>query len=151
MQLRARSTLIFCGVAITSALWGSLITIHLKKESAMPLVHKLKAPLLFNGAGTERHQYLLPAGTSLYFDQAFPEGFVRYKVYFNVEGVLLESTESTEKFWLDPLTAFPVDQAQLRKLLKDYPISKEELSTILKSGSISKDEIRQLLAEYSNP
>ena len=117
----------------------------------MPLVHKLKAPLLFNGAGTERHQYLLPAGTSLYFDQAFPEGFVRYKVYFNVEGVLLESTESTEKFWLDPLTAFPVDQAQLRKLLKDYPISKEELSTILKSGSISKDEIRQLLAEYSNP
>lgn len=115
----------------------------------MPLVHKLEAPLLFNGAGSAGHQYLLPAGTSLYYDQAFPEGFVRFKVYFNVEGVKLESRESTEKFWLDPLTAFPVDQSQLRKLLNDYPISKDELSSILKSGSISKEEIRQLLAEYS--
>ena len=115
----------------------------------MPLVHKLEAPLLFNGAGSESHQYVLPAGTSLYYDQAFPEGFVRFKVYFNVEGVKLESHEFTEKFWLDPLTAFPVDQSQLRKLIKDYPISKEELSLILKSASISKEEIRQLLAEHS--
>lgn len=115
----------------------------------MPLVHKLQAPLLFNGAGSSEHQYVLPAGTSLYYDQAFPEGFVRYKVYFNVEGVRLESHEATDKFWLDPLTAFPPNEKDVQKLLNSYPLTKNELAAILKSGSISKQEIRELLQEYS--
>lgn len=92
---------------------------------------------------------ILPKGTSLYYDQAFPEGFVRYKVYINVEGVNLESHEATEKFWLDPLTAFPFNKESLRLLLADYPLTKEDLSAILKSGQISKQEIRELLNEYS--
>jgi len=115
----------------------------------MPLVHKLKAPLMFNGAGVAEQQYILPAGTSLYFDQAFPEGFVRYKVYFNVEGVNLESHESTDKFWLDPLTAFPPSRTETEKLLSGYPLKKNELAEILKSSYLSKEEIRELLLEYS--
>lgn len=115
----------------------------------MPLVHKLQAPLLFNGAGAAEHQYVLPAGTSLYFDQAFPEGFVRYKVYFNVEGARLESNEATDKFWLDPLTAFPPSEGEMKKLLAGYPLSKNELAAILKSSYLTKDEIRELLLEYS--
>lgn len=118
------------------------------ERSDMPLVHKLKFPLMLDG-GEGQHDYLLPAGTSLYYDQAFSEGFVRYKIYVNVEGVLLESKEATEKFWLSPLTAFPVDKGQLKKLLKEYPLSKAELSEILKSNQITKEEIRELLAEYS--
>lgn len=115
----------------------------------MPLVHKLQFPLLLAGAGSTHHNYLLPAGTSLYYDQAFPEGFIRYKIYVNVEGVKLESHEATEKFWLDPLTAFPVDAEQLPKLLTNQPLSKDELAAILKSGQISKSDIRALLEEYS--
>lgn len=115
----------------------------------MPRVHKLKQPLMLSGAGADGQRYLLPAGTSLYYDQAYPEGFVRYKVYVNVEGVKLESTESTEKFWLDPLTAFPIDTESLKKLLRDYPLTREDVAAILGSGSLTKDEIRQLLLEYS--
>ena len=115
----------------------------------MPLVHKLQVPLLFNGAGSSEHQYVLPAGTSLYYDQAFPEGFVRYKVYVNVEGVRLESQEATDKFWLDPLTAFPPNEKDVQKLRSGYPLTKSELAAILKSGAISKQEIRELLQEYS--
>ena len=115
----------------------------------MPLVHKLEFPLVLTGAGSTAHHYLLPHGTTLYYDQAFPEGFVRYKVYVNVEGVKLESHKATEKFWLDPLTAFPVDAEQLRKLLRDYPLTKDDLAAILKSSKISKTEIRSLLEEFS--
>ena len=149
MQLHMRAGLTFAVGAIIAATIASAVTYRLVRGSSMPLVHKLEVPLMFNGAGSANHQYLLPEGTTLYYDQSFPEGFTRFKVYFNVEGVKLESHDSTEKFWIDPLTAFPVDQQQLRKLLKDYPISKAELSLILKSSNISKEEIRQLLTEYS--
>lgn len=136
----------------TSALFG-LIGFkleHFMNEQTPPLVHKLKAPLMLaGGASNEQHQYLLPAGTSLYLDQAFPEGFVRYKIYVNVEGISLDPKPPTDKFWLDPLVAFPVGKEQLSKLLKDYPLTKEELREILASGALSKDEIRSLLAEYS--
>lgn len=118
------------------------------ERSDMHRVHKLKFPLMLAG-GEDEHNYLLPAGTSLYYDQAFPEGFVRYIVYVNVEGVSLDSKEPTDKFWISPLTAFPVDGDQLKRLLKDYPLTKAELSDILKSNQISKEEIRELLAEYS--
>lgn len=115
----------------------------------IPLVHKLKAPLMLAGGDANDHQYLLPAGTSLYFDQAFPEGFVRYKVYVNVEGVSLDAVQPTDKFWLDPLVAFPVRKEQLGQLLKNYPLTKDELSKILASGALSKDDIKSLLEEYS--
>lgn len=115
----------------------------------MPRVHKLKFPLMLSGSGPQGHNYLLPTGTSLYYDQAFPEGFVRYIVYVNVEGVKLESREVTEKFWVDPLSAYPIGKNELRKLLQEYPISKDDLVAILKSGQLSKDEIRAVLSEFS--
>jgi hypothetical protein len=126
------------------------IGIYSFKMANKTLVHKLKAPLLITGDGPSSHQYILPTGTSLYYDQAFPEGFVRYKLYVNVEGIKLDSEETTDQFWLDPLTAFPPDKAQLRKLLSDYPLTKQDLAEILKSSTISKTEIRELLKEYSD-
>jgi len=137
-------------IALIAICISAFTTYKLIKDQPMPLVHKLQAPLLFNGAGVPEHQYVLPAGTSLYYDQAFPEGFVRYKVYFNVEGTRLESSEATDKFWLDPLSAFPPNQEDVKKLLADYPLTKNELAAILKSGHLSKDEIRELLQEFSN-
>ena len=117
----------------------------------MPQMHTLEAPLLLvGGDAVNGPPSLLPKGTTLYYDQAFPEGFVRYKVYVNVEGINLETHEADEKFWIRPLTALPMDQDQLRMMLRDYPITKNDLAAVLKSGSISKEEIRELLSEYSN-
>ena len=127
---------------------GYLASIFLEKDD-MPLVHKLAQPLLVFGGAPDSAAALLPTGTSLYFDEAFPEGFVRYKVYINVEGINLKSEEATEKFWLSPLTAIPIDKDQLKMLLSSYPITKDDLANILKSGQISKEEIRELLEEYS--
>jgi hypothetical protein len=133
---------------IFSILGTIFLMTKITQEQKMPLVHKLQFPLLLTGSDQDSRQYILPKGTSLYFDQAFPEGFVRFKIYVNVEGIKLESHEATEKFWLDPLTAFPVDVNNLKKLLREYPLSKEDLSSILKSSSISKDEIKEVLSDY---
>lgn len=139
-----KSICIVCGlIGITVLLMTTSF-----KEKKMPLVHKLQFPLLLTGNGSANHQYLLPEGTSIYYDQAFPEGFVRYKVYINVEGVSLESKESTDKFWLDPLTAFPIDKDSLKKLIKDYPLSKKELGEILKSNSLSKQDVKEVLEDF---
>lgn len=139
--------LFFISTALSGLIGFKLESIM--EEKKQPLVHKLKAPLMLAGGATNDHQYLLPAGTSLYFDQAFPEGFVRYKVYVNVEGVSLDVAPPTEKFWLDPLTAFPVGKEQLGKLLKDYPLTKDELRTILASGVLSKEDIKAVLEEFA--
>lgn len=120
-------------------------------ESKKPLVHKLKEPLvLAGGEGKAVRTYLLPAGTSLYYDQAFPEGFVRYKVYINVEGVDWEPKPADEKFWIDPLSAFPVGRDQLAELIKNHPLTKEELRSILGGNSLSRDEIKAILKEFSD-
>ncbi|WP_284335726.1 hypothetical protein [Comamonas sp. NoAH] len=124
-------------------------SLKIYQEKSKPLVYKLEFPLMLTGAGEVKQTYLLPKGTSLYYDQSFPEGFARYKVYINVEGVMLEPKQVTEKFWLDPLTAFPIGAEQLKQLLFEYPLSKEDLVAVLNSKSLSKEDIRSLLEEYS--
>lgn len=143
-----KTVVLFFAVAALSGLVGFKLESFMEEKNP-PLVHKLKSPMMLAGGEANDHQYLLPAGTSLYFDQAFPEGFVRYKVYVNVEGVSLDVAQPKDKFWLDPLIAFPVKKEQLGKLLKDYPLTKDELRGILASGALSKDDIKSLLDEYS--
>jgi hypothetical protein len=135
-------------VVLLSASAGYFVRTVMSNEKP-PMMHKLKAPLMLSGGTTSKHQYLLPAGTSLYYDQAFPEGFVRYKVYVNVEGVSLDVAPPADKFWLDPLVAFPVGKEQLKQLAENYPLTMDELREILASGAVSKEEIRQLLEEFS--
>jgi hypothetical protein len=105
--------------------------------------------MLSGGEGSEGMKYLLPKGTTLYFDQAFPEGFVRYRVYVNVEGVDLPSSTLSDPTRIDPLSAYPIDRGELAHLLKNHPISKADLAAILRSGQLTKEDIRSLLEEYS--
>jgi hypothetical protein len=146
--MKASSFFGMIAVATIAASAGYFSRAMMSNENP-PMMHKLKAPLMLSGGAASKHHYLLPAGTTLYYDQAFPEGFVRYKIYVNVEGTSLDVAPPTDKFWLDPLVAFPVGKEQLKKLAEDYPITKDELREILASGALSKDEIRNLLEEFS--
>jgi len=120
-----------------------------KQAHTVERVHTLEHPLLMTGAEVNSPPTILPKGTPLYYEKAFPEGFVRYKIYVNVEGIMLDTREPSERFWLKPMTAFPVQDEQLRDLLNTYPLTKEQLASILESGQISKTGIRTLLTEYS--
>lgn len=146
--MKKSSLLGLIAVALLSASAGYFARTFMTNEKP-PMMHKLKAPLMLSGGAASKHQYLLPAGATLYYDQAFPEGFVRYKIYVNVEGVSLDVVPPADKFWLDPLVAFPVGKEQLKKLAENYPITKDELREILASGFVSKEEIRELLEEFS--
>ena len=115
----------------------------------MVKTHKLEFPLMLTGSGMAGRNYLLPPGTTLYYEQAFPEGFIRYKIYVNVEGIDLKSTPQADPTLVEPISAYPIGNLELRKLLNEYPLSKEELASILKSGQLSKEEIKELLSEFS--
>lgn len=99
---------------LIGAMIGS-IGLHLMEGNKTPRVHKLQFPLALSGGSGNGPTTILPKGTSLYYDQAFPEGFVRYKIYVNVEGIKLDSQEVTERLRIDPLTAFPFDKDNLQK------------------------------------
>ena len=135
--------------AIIGAIAGASLA-HKHEHEEVPRVHKLQYPLLLSGGSSDSPAAILPRGTSLYVDRAFPEGFVRYKVYINVEGTKLDTREATEKFWLDPLTATPLDKESLHSLLARFPLGKEDFSAALASGQLTKEEIRNLLRAYSD-
>ena len=124
-------------------------TFYFLERHRMTRVHELAFPLMLQGSVSTGSNYLLPKGTWLYYDKAFPEGFVRYRVYVNVDGVKLESRELDDSTMISPLTAYPVGKLELLKLLREHPLSKSDLSSILKSGQLTKEEIRDVLEEFS--
>lgn len=112
-------------------------------------VHTLQAPLLLTGGGTSWPLYLLPPGTTMYLDQSYPEGFTRYIIYVNVDRFPLETGVLSDPTAIRPLTAYPMEKTDLRRLLDRNPVTKRELAAILKSDQLTKEEIRELLSEYS--
>lgn len=123
-------------------------TIYFLEPHKMTRVHELAFPLMLQGSAGISSKYLLPKGTWLYYDKAFPEGFVRYRIYVNVDGVKLESRELADST-ITPLTAYPIGKPELLKLLRDHPLSKGDLASILQSGQLTKEEIREVLREFS--
>ncbi|CDG83200.1 putative transmembrane protein [Janthinobacterium agaricidamnosum NBRC 102515 = DSM 9628] len=111
-------------------------------------IHQLKFPLLLTSDADQNGISLLPKGTVLYFDKAFPEGFTRYKVYINIDRMPLNLKDLDDPTLISPLEASPLDKPSLQKLLQSYPLSKDDLTSILKSNKISKDEIKEIFENY---
>jgi len=136
-------------VAAVAGIGLAADTFPIPQDTNVTRVHRLEFPLMLTGSGVAGRNYLLPKATTLYYEQAFPEGFVRYRMYVNVEGIDLQSTTLDDPTTIEPVSAYPVAGAELRDLLADYPLSKDDLASILRSGQLSKDEIRDLLREFS--
>lgn len=115
----------------------------------MTKVHTLEFPMLLAGPSGNGPLQLLPKGTTLYLDKTYPEGFTRYIVYVNVDRFPLPTSELTDPTAIRPITAFPMDKGDLKRLLDRNPVTKEELASILKSGQLTKEEIREVLAEFA--
>lgn len=127
----------------------TLSTYYQSGQKKMTKVHTLKFPMLLAGPEGNGPFQLLPKGTTLYYDQSYPEGFTRYMIYVNVDKYPLPTRELSDPTSIEPLTAFPMDKGDLKRLLDRNPITKQELSSILNSAQLSREEIRELLAEYS--
>ena len=114
-------------------------------------IHVLDGPLLLEPDGDDRPHYLLPAGTTLYYDTSMPEGFDRFFVYVNVEGANLPLESPPKPGWKAPLTARPPHRRDLPRLMKSYPLEKDDLRQILDAVGLSKAELRALVEEYEAP
>ena len=115
----------------------------------MSKIHTLTYPLLLSSPEKSQNMYLLPKGTTLYFDQAFPEGFTRYKIYINIDRMPLALHELADPTTIIPIEANAPSKEDMLKLIREYPLSKEDLASILKSNQLNQDEIKQLLIEFS--
>lgn len=104
-------------------------------------IHVLERPMLV-GANAEHAYYMLPAGVTLYWDGDMPEGFSRYKVYFNVEGQRLVEREQKVPGAITPATLQPIYKEELLDLLKLMKLSAADISAII-AGAQFTDEDRQ--------
>lgn len=114
----------------------------------MTKVHTLEFPMLLISEKVGKVESLLPAGTVLYADQSFPEGFTRYKVYINIDRYPLKLSELPDPTMIAPLEARPLEKSDLQRFLKEYPLNRADLEAILKSNYISKSEVRDILSDY---
>lgn len=114
----------------------------------MTKVHKLESPLLLSSDSPSKNMHMLPKGTVLYFDQSYPEGFTRYKVYINIDRMPLALAELSDPTSIEPIDANVPEKEDLKKLLKDYPLTKADLNAMLKSTTMSKEEIKEVLTDF---
>ena len=109
-------------------------------------IHILEAPVLLQHDANEPF-YLLPAGTTLFFDGSMPEGFDRYAVYVNFKGKL--SLKEVEKpNFRAPIWAYQIGKEDLVRLMAAYPLTKDDLSRILKSSKLKRQDLAEMLRDF---
>ena len=119
-----------------------------RNQNKMTKYHKLESPLLLSSDKSLKNMHMLPKGTMLYFDQSYPEGFTRYKIYINVDRMPLQLKELSDPTSIEPIDAYAPEKDDLKKLLKNYPLTREELITILKTSSMSREDIKEILVDF---
>ncbi|NHZ90036.1 hypothetical protein F2P45_13575 [Massilia sp. CCM 8733] len=111
-------------------------------------VHVLDAPMLLAADGMDKNLHLLPKGTTLYYDQGFPEGVERYRVYVNLDHNILKLKQLDDPTRITPIRAQAIEAHELKRALRDYPLTKSELQAILKSDRMTRDEIKAVFDEF---
>jgi hypothetical protein len=84
---------------------------HLWDNRTITKVHRLETPMLLASNAQTKELYLLPAGTTLYFDKAFPEGFTGYRLYINIDRMPLALSTLADPTEIEPVEARPLDKA----------------------------------------
>lgn len=113
-------------------------------------IHVLERPMLV-GANTEHAYYMLPAGVTLYWDGDMPEGFSRYKAYFNVEGQRLTEREQAVSGAITPATLQPIYKEDLIDLLKLMKLSVADVNAIISAAQFTDEDRRQVRALLDAP
>ena len=110
---------------------------------------KLEEPLLLESEGKSQDFHVLPAGTALYVDRSFPEGFTRYIAYINIKGDFAAKKIVSDKMNLvDPIWAHPVQRSDLPFLMANTPVTKNDLVRILKARKMTREELAQIVREW---
>lgn len=110
---------------------------------------KTTEPLLIEGPNGDEHDYVLPLGTTLYYDKSYPEGFDRYLVYLNHKGVIAHEEVPMKPEYggalIDPLWLSNIDADTLKDLFKRFPLSKDNVAAAVKANQITRDDLADIL------
>ena len=136
----------FSGVVIGGLLIALSLTFW--SRTKMVKVHTANAPLLLVSNSPSKNLHMLPTGTTLYFDQSFPEGLTRYKVYLNIDRMPLPLRDLTDPTEVDPIEARPLGKSELAKALRDYPLTRQDLEGILREKHLSREEIKKVFNNF---
>ena len=140
--------------AFLSGALGALLTYawmsYAASETSSERSHVLERPMLV-GANAEHAYYMLPAGVTLYWDGDMPEGFSRYKAYFNVEGQRLVEREQTVPGAITPATLQPIYKEELLDLLKLMKLSVADVNAIISAAQFTDEDRRQVRALLDAP
>ncbi len=105
--------------------------------------------MLIEGPNSDESYYVLPAGTTLYYDKSFSEGHDRYIVYFYHKGVIAyEDVPMKPEYkgnFVSPLWMSNVDADALKKMFKRFPLSKEDVAAVVKANGITKDDMADII------
>ncbi len=84
---------------------------------------------------------MIPAGATLTFRDALPEGVERFEVIINVEGQRLATERRAPQVGIAPLTSLPSDvPPELRRR-----ISLDDLGSLLESVGVTRPDLEELL------
>lgn len=137
-----RAALFVIGAAFGALLVAMAWLFHPLYKSTK--VYVLDAPMVLSTDATSAHVHLLPKGTTLYFDDAFAEGFERYRVYVDIDRTPLVLKELDDPTRIAPIRARMMEDDDLQRAPHKPVLSKQELRAILGSGSMTRDEIEAL-------
>lgn len=141
---------LFGGVvlSVNAFLLGFLIFGDFAKAPTMKMI-KTKEPMLIEGQGGDNNYYVLPMGTTLYYDKSFPEGHDRYVVYLNHKGTIAHEEVAMKSEYggsfVDPLWLANIDADTLKEIFKRFPLSKKDISAALKANEITKDDLADII------
>lgn len=110
---------------------------------------KTKEPMLIGGKDGDENYYVLPMGTTVYYEKSFSEGFSRYMVYFNHSGPIVGDEVPMEPKYqgslVDPLWLSDIDADTLKEIFKRFPLSKKDIAAAIKSNEITKDDLADII------
>ena len=110
-----KSVLFFLAGFVVCALAGAL-TFKIWGTQKMSKVHTLEFPLLLGADEQSKNLHLLPKGTTIYFDQSYPEGFTRYKSLANTTDRMKFVGDIATQFNKLMLKKKPYIEGELRKI-----------------------------------
>lgn len=96
-------------LAVAWFFWSAAKPVH---------VYVLDAPMLLAADGMDKNLHLLPKGTTLYYDQGFPEGVERYRVYVNLDHTPLKLKRLDDPTRIAPIRAQVLEADELKRALR---------------------------------
>ncbi|WP_347905785.1 hypothetical protein [Pseudomonas purpurea] len=140
---------LFMGVVCGLLLGAALMLFNGPSKIWGRTMLKTQEPFVIESPDNDGRDYRLPAGTVLYHDQNYAEGFTRYIVYFNYKGPIAHDEVPMEPKYggvlIAPLWLSDVEGPDAAANVRRPAISRADVAAAVKSGEITRKDLQEIL------